>query len=310
MDAGALSALGDFLAAAVRLASPLALACLGLLFSFRSGLLNIGVEGMMLGGALAGAAGAAYFQSPWAGVGVAVFAGVLMGVLFAFLTVTSLADQVVVGTALNLAASGATTVLGRGALGASTEPASVHAFTVVPVPLLSHLPVLGPALFEQTPLVYLEIALVPACAFLLWRTNFGLTLRAAGEHPLAVESAGLSVIRTRYACAALDGALSSLAGAFLSLGIIGMFTNDMVAGRGFIAIAAVIFGRWTVTGAIAAALLFGAADAWSVRLQVGGVHVPYQFLLMVPYVLTLIAYAGFSGRAEQPAATGVPYRRA
>lgn len=310
MDARALSALGDFLAAAVRLASPLALACLGLLFSFRSGLLNIGVEGMMLGGALAGAAGAAYFQSPWAGVGVAVLAGVLMGVVFAFLTVTSLADQVVVGTALNLAASGATTVLGRGALGASTEPARVHAFTATPVPLLSHLPLLGPALFAQTPLVYLELALIPACAFVLWRTNFGLTLRAAGEHPLAVESAGLSVVRTRYACAALDGALSSLAGSFLSLGIIGMFTNDMVAGRGFIAIAAVIFGRWTVTGAMAAALLFGAADAWSVRLQVGGVHVPYQFLLMVPYVLTLIAYAGFAGHAEQPAATGIPYRRA
>jgi ABC-type uncharacterized transport system permease subunit len=265
---------------------------------------------MMLGGALAGAAGAAYFSSPWAGVAIALLAGAMMGLLFAFLTVTSLADQVVVGTALNLAASGATTVLGRGALGASTELARVHAFAGAPIPLLSSIPVLGPALFTQTPMVYLAIVLVPVCAFVLWHTSFGLTLRATGEHPLAVEAAGLDVIRTRYACAVLDGMLASLAGAFLSLSVIGMFTNDMVAGRGFIAIAAVVFGRWTITGALAASLLFGAADAFQVRLQVAGVHVPYQFLLMVPYILTLITYAGFVGRAEQPAATGVPYRRA
>lgn len=291
----------------MRLTTPIGLSAIGAVLSERSGVLNIGLEGMMLSGALAGVLGSHYLGGPWMGLGTAVAAGVLIGLLLGYLSVSLGASQIVAGVAINLLAFGLTTFLDRSLL----RPAGIEqvaAFHPVPVPYLVNLPLVGRALFMQNPLVYLMILLAPALTIFLFRTPWGLALRAAGENPRAADAAGISISRVRYLAVTASGAFAGMGGAFLSLGYLNLFTENMSAGRGFIALAAVIFGKWHPLGALGAAFLFGAADAFQLLAQTYNLAIPYQFPLMLPYVLTILALAGVVGRSTAPAAEGQPYR--
>lgn len=297
------------LAAAVRLATPILLAALGELFAERAGVLNIGLEGMMLCGALGGFLGSQATGNPWIGVLTGVFAGCLLALLFAYLTITLSADQVICGIMVNLLALGATGFLHRSIYGITTIIPSATPLKDWHIPYLSEIPFLGPILFQQNPMVYISIALVFVCWFILARTTWGLKIRAVGEYPQSADSVGVSVAKVRYAAVLGCGALAGMGGAFLSLGQLNMFVEHMTAGRGFIALAVVIFGRWHPLGALGASLLFGAAEALQIRIQALGIDIPFQFLAILPYALTVVALVSIAGRSVQPAALGLPYRR-
>lgn len=309
LDASWLTVATDFLQAAVRTASPIFIAAVGLVFTGRAGITNIGVEGTMLMGCLGAVVGSYYTGSAGLGLLVAMGVGLLLGLLFAYLVVTVKADQIVMGMAINLLGLGATTTFFRIIFKISTVPPQVPSFASLRIPLLADIPIIGPALFDQVPVVYLGFLLVAAAYGVLFRTTWGLNVRAVGEHPRAVDTVGINVFGVRYAACLVDGLMAGLAGGYLSLGLLHGFTENMVAGRGFIALAAVTFGRWNPLGALAASMLFGAGDALQLRLQAAGFHVPYQFMLMVPYVLTMVALAGLVGRSRPPAATGKAYER-
>lgn len=294
------------LTAGVRLASPLIFAALGGIFSERSGVINIGLEGMMIAGTFGAYLGAFLLQNPLGGVAGGVLAGALLGWLFAVLCIRFRADQVVLGTAVNIFALGLTSFFFR-AMYRAGIPASMPSFGKWPLPGLSNIPVVGEIFFNQVPLVYLAYVLVPLAALVLFRTTWGLKLRGVGEHPLAASTAGIHVLRVRYMAVILSGALAGLGGAFLSIGELSSYAEGLVAGRGFIALAAVIFGGWHPLRSAIACLLFGTADALQLRLQSMGLPIPYEFLLMFPYVLTLVTFVFFAGKASAPAALGKPY---
>lgn len=297
----------EFIAADLRTMTPILLAALGMLFSERAGMVNIGAEGILLIGALAGAAGSFFFGNVWIGAMVAMLAGALMALIFAYLTVSLYADQIVVGAGMNVLGLGLSTSIARVIFGVNTLPPKIDAYEIVPVPLLEKIPFLGGAFFQQKLLVYIAILLVPAVHFILYRTDIGLKIRAAGEHPKACDTLGINVFRIRYGTLLVSGLFLGLAGSYVSLGLLSFFTENMISGRGFIALAAVVFGKWKPRGLLFAALLFGAGDALQYRLQASGTTVPYQFLLMVPYVLTIAALIGVVGKARGPAARGKPY---
>lgn len=296
-----------FLSSAVRMATSILYAALGEMFSERAGVLNIGLEGVMLGGAFAAFMGASLSGSPWLGALAGLLIGLLLGLIHAFTSITLKVDQIVIGMAINIIVLGVTSYMNRVLYGLSFAPPQVKAFEVVPVPGLSQLPLVGPILFQQTLLVYLALLLVPLSWFIMFRTTWGLKVRAVGEHPRAADSLGVNVGRVRYAAVLTNGALAGLGGAFLCLGQLNLFVDGLTAGRGFIALAAVIFGKWNPFGALAAALLFGAADALQFRLQTLGTDIPYRLLLMLPYVLTIVALVGVVGRVGAPAGLGTPY---
>mgnify|MGYP005845804841 CR=1 FL=1 len=298
-----------FLLAAIRSASILLLASLGEVVAERSGVINIGLEGMMLAGALGGFLGSYYGGSPWIGVLVAIGVGALFGLIHAFMSVTLGVDQIVTGLALNLASLGATGFILKLTFGRVTVPPQAASFPFIKVPLLSKLPYLGPLLFSHTPLIYLALILVPLLWFVLFKTSAGLKLRAVGEHPLTADARGVNVFLVRYIGTIFGGAMAGLAGVQLSLGELSVFTENMTAGRGFIALASVILGKWNPFGVLGATLLFGAADVAQLRLQAIGLNVPQYFLLMVPYVITILVLAGAVGRANPPMALGVPYMK-
>ncbi len=299
--------LGPLLQSTVRNATPLVFAALGGLFSERSGVVNIGLEGLMLISAFAGVVGAHFSGSALIGLFTALGAGLSFALIHALMCVTFEADQIISGTAINLLAIGGTGFLMVEAFGAGGTSPRVESFESVAIPLLSDIPVLGPALFDQSILVYLMYALVPITYFVVFRTPFGLRLRATGEVPEAVDTAGVSVARMRYLGVALSGLLAAVGGAYLSMGILSAFTEGMTGGRGFIALAALIFGRWNPIGAAGAALLFGFALA--ITFQVNQEAVPIEFIEMIPALLTIVALAAFGGRAIAPAAIGKPYRK-
>jgi len=300
--------IASYLAAAIRLSVPLLLAGIGILFMSRSGILNIGMEGMVLIGALSGVLGAHYSGGAGAGLLFSMAVGGCIGLLFGFLVITTGADQVVIGTALNLLGLGITTVFGRSLLGMGQEAVKVDAIPIVGIPVLRDIPFVGEALFHQNLLAYAAYLLVPVVSFLFYKTQWGLQVRAVGEHPLAADTLGVRVHRIRYLCCMIGGMLAGVAGCSISLGILNQFTENMSAGRGFIALSAVIFGKWTPSGTMAAALLFGGADALQLRFRSFGIQIPYQFMLMFPYLLTMVTLAWFSGRNRQPAATAAPYK--
>ena len=297
------------LAAGLRLGTPILLGALGEVFAERSGVLNIGVEGMMLMGALAGVLGSKYAGTPWAGLLLGAIARLLMSLIHAFVSITLRADQIVSGVAINILALGLSTFLFRAAFGITILPVMVRSFKPLKIPVLSEIPVLGPVLFQQSVLVYIALLLVPVCWFVLIKTPLGLKIRTVGEHPQAADTVGISVARTRYFCTALGGALAGMGGCLLSIGQLNFFADNMTAGRGFIALAAVIFGKWSPYGVLGASVIFGVAEAIALRLQVRGLDIPYEFLFMLPYVLTIIALAGLVGRAEYPKALALPYKR-
>jgi general nucleoside transport system permease protein len=302
-----LGALGSLFASTIRNATPLVFAALGGMFSERSGVVNIALEGLMLIAAFAGVVGAWLSGSALVGLLFALAAGLLFALIHALMCITFEADQIISGTAINLLALGGTGFLMVLIFGSGGTSPRVAGFKEVPIPLLSDIPVIGPALFSQSLLVYLMYVLIPITFFAVFRTPFGLRLRATGEVPEAVDTAGVSVARIRYYGVALSGLLAACGGVYLSMGILSAFTEGMTNGRGFIALAALIFGRWNPIGAAAAALLFGFAQA--ITFQVSQEAIPIEFIQMLPYVLTIVVLAGFGGRAIAPAAIGKPYRK-
>jgi simple sugar transport system permease protein len=299
--------IGAVLAATIRNATPLVFAALGGMFSERSGVVNIGLEGLMLISAFAGVVGAFLSGSAWIGLLFAVGAGLLFGLVHAVMCVTFEADQIISGTAINLLALSGTAFLMVIVFNQGGTSPDVEKFDPVAIPLLSQIPVIGSALFYQSLLVYLMYAMVPITFFVLFKTPFGLRLRATGEVPEAVDTAGVSVARMRYYGVALSGMLAALGGVYLSMSLLSSFTEGMTAGRGFIALAAMIFGRWLPVGAFWSALLFGLGGALTIRVPPEAI--PNEFIQMIPYVLTIVVLAGFGGRAIAPAAVGKPYRK-
>ncbi len=301
-----LQIISSFIEADLRVAAPILIAAIGLLYMEKAGVVNIGAEGTMLIGALAGSIGAYIFQNPWMGALVAGMVGGLVGALFAFLVVTVKANQIVAGIAINIIALGGTTTLNRVFFGLNVSSASIPSFTKVAVPVLSGIPVIGP-LFNQFGLAYLAFLMVPFSYYLMKKTSIGLSIRSVGEHPEAADTAGINVFRIRYGTIIFGSMIIGVAGSYLSVGLLSFFSENMVSGRGFIALASVIFGKWNPYGILGATLLFGFGDALQIRLQAGGSAIPYQFLLMLPYLLTVAALAGFVGKAVPPKASSKPY---
>ena len=301
MDTGAL--VEGFLAAAVRVATPLLLAATGETIGQRSGVMNLGLEGIMLAGALAATIGADA-GGAWAGMAAAATAGMLLAGAFALVAIGARADQVITGTAITLGAIGLTGTIYRRAFGAAGAGLDLPTLSPVPVPLLSDLPVVGPALFAQPAPTYLALLAVPAAWWFLFRTRAGLALRATGE---AVEIARANGVRTRLVrgvTTVVGGGFAGLAGATLVLAQVGTFAERMTAGRGYVAIAIVVLGRWHPVAVAIASLVFGAAMALQFLFQTLGLGVPYQIFLMLPYALALLALAGVVGRVKAPADLG------
>jgi general nucleoside transport system permease protein len=299
--------LASLLASTIRNATPLVFAALGGMFSERSGVVNIALEGLMLIAAFAGVVGAWLSGSALVGLLFALAAGLLFALLHALMCITFEADQIISGTAINLLALGGTGFVMVLIFGGGGTSPRVSGFKEVAIPLLSDIPLIGPALFSQSLLVYLMYILVPITYFVIFRTPFGLRIRATGEVPEAVDTAGVSVARMRYYGVGLSGLLAALGGVYLSMGILSAFSENMTTGRGFIALAALIFGRWNPIGAAGAALLFGFGLA--VTFQVPQEAIPIEFIQMIPYILTIVVLAGFGGRAIAPASIGKPYRK-
>ena len=298
------NSLSDFLAASLRLSVPLAFAALGGLLSERSGVLNIGLEGMLLNGAFVSAAVALATGNPWLGVVAAFGTSGLVGWLHAYLCVTLRVNQLVSGLAINLTAAGLTTYGARLLFESGTV--RLPGIDPLPIPGLQNLPVLG-GLFNQDLLFYLLIVLLGGSSYGLFHTSWGLALRAVGNAPQAADTAGISVSRLRYVSVMLCGGLCGLAGAYLALVHVRFFTEGMSAGKGFIALAALIFGRWQPLATASACLLFGSTEALQLRIQALNLQIPYQFLAMLPYVTALLALVGIAGKAVPPAALGLPY---
>ena len=298
-----LAVAGGFLAAAVRVATPLLLAATGETVAQRSGVLNLGLEGMMLAGALAATVGATA-SGPWTGVALAVLAGMLLAGVFALVTIGARADQVIAGTAITLGAVGLTGTIYRQAYGAAGAGLDLPTLAPIPIPLLSALPVLGPALFSQPAPTYIGLLAVPVVWWLLFRTRIGLALRATGESAAVARASGVPTRLVRAAAVIMGGGFAGLAGATLVLAQVGTFAEKMTAGRGYVAIAIVVLGRWHPVGVAIAAFAFGAAMALQFLFQTLGLDTPYQLFLMLPYVLALLALAGVVGRVRAPADLG------
>jgi simple sugar transport system permease protein len=299
-----------WLAASLRLSGPVLLAALGETFAECSGVLNVGIEGTILLGALASFLTAYVTGTVWISLLAAMLTGIVFNLFLAWMYVTVRASQVVVGLVFNVLALGIAATIYRRALGESASPHSVAMFPPLHIPWLSDLPLLGPVLFGQTILLYLTLGLVLLAHVTLFRTRFGLALRAAGENPSAADAAGISVPRMRYIGVLIGGATAGMAGAYLVLAQVGLFRESIVSGQGFIALGIVIFGRWNPGKAALAALVFGACDALQLSLQLGGASIPPQLLESLPYIVTILAISGlFGGKAIQPAALMVPYSK-
>jgi simple sugar transport system permease protein len=298
---------GDFWQLALRDAALLSLPALGGVISERSGVVNIAMEGMMLTGAFFAVVASLAWNNAFLAVLVAMVAGGLMALIHAVISIRFNADQIISGFAINIAAIGLTTFLNAKLSNFQGLPqvSAGGRLPTVNIPVLSNIPFFGEVLFQQNIIVYVAMALLVIVNIILFRTRLGLRLRAVGEHPQAADTAGISVARIRYGAVIASGLLSGLAGAFLSIGIANIFNDNMTGGRGYIALAAMIFGKWTPWGAFAACVIFGLGDALGASSS--ALSVPLYFLQMAPYVLVLIVLAGLVGRSTPPAADGVPY---
>ncbi|MDN2583528.1 ABC transporter permease [Aquibium sp. ELW1220] len=300
----------SFWVAAIRIASPLIFATMGELICERAGVLNLGIEGIMAAGAFAGWFTVYSGGDLWTGVAVAAATGAAFGLLHATLTVPLGLSQHVVGIGVTLLATSITYFTYRLALPTVTSPPKIEPFQPLPIPVLSDIPILGEALFSQTPLTYLAFVTVAVVGWGLYRTPLGLAVRAAGENPAAVEAQGLSVTAIRIGAVMAGSALMAIGGAFLTMSAFNSFFFEMINGRGWICIALVVFGSWRPGKALLGAILFAAFDAYQIRLQqvTGGV-VPYQLFLMLPYVLSILALVLVARRATYPKALMVPYQK-
>ncbi|MCB9420010.1 MAG: ABC transporter permease [Ardenticatenaceae bacterium] len=293
-----------FLQATIRMAVPLILTGIGILYTERCGILNIGVEGSMLVGTFAAVAGSMATGNIYIAVLCAMLAGGILSLAFAYLTINRRADQLVAGFGINLFAGGLTLTL-MPYLNANRTRAVL--FPVIDTGFLKNIPLLGSILFDQSIAVWLAIILTPISAWVLYKTTWGLNLRAVGENSKAVATAGLSVIRLRYTGVLVGGLFAGLGGAALALNDLGFFVPNMTQSRGFIVLAALVVGRWNPYYFALVCLLFGAADALQLRAQSFGSVLPYQFYLMLPYLLTIAALAGLVGKTKAPKEYSKPY---
>lgn len=305
----------SMLASSVRLATPIIIGALAGIWCERTGVVNIAIEGMMLTGACFGFVAYSLLgpsmsgeQALFLGVIVAVLAGGVMAALHAWLSITFKTDQIVSGTVINILAVGLTSFMRREVLLAAQD-AGRATIQAVPIPILKDIPILGEVFFSGKPIFYLMFVLLILTHVMLFYTRWGLRTRAVGENPHAADTLGINVRRTRWINVLIGGMIAGLAGAWLTLETAGTFDDNMTAGRGFIALAAMIFGKWLPFGAFGGSLLFGFSSALETRFQILNVTLPPQFLLMTPYVVTIVVLAGLVGRSRAPAADGVPYEK-
>jgi simple sugar transport system permease protein len=295
---------------ALLLSVPLIFGAMAGVISERSGVINIAIEGQLLAGAFVSGVLASLFTNNWIGLFFAPFAGALIALLLAVFAIKYGIDQVILGFVLNVLVIGLTNFFYKKLLIPYQDDwNSAVAFVPIEIPLLSKIPVIGPIFFAQSIIVYLMYIVVTLIHITLFKSKWGLRTRAVGEHPTAAESVGINVNRLRFKNVILAGAIAGLGGAFFTLGAVGTFSKEMTAGKGFIALAALIFGRWSPMGAVAAALIFGFADNLQGLLTIIGTPIPSEFMLMAPYIATIIAVSGFIGKVRAPAADGIPYKR-
>ncbi len=305
-DGKSFSLLG-MLRTTVAASTPIAFGALSGVMCERVAVINIGIEGMLLTGAfMAAFVGTIY--NPWMGILAATVSGGVLGLALAVLAIRYHVDQIIAGVVINIFALGLTSFLTTQVLAGNFDRFnSPGVLTSIAIPFLSDIPILGPVLFNQNVFVYALWLITASMTYGLFRTRWGLRSRAVGEHPKAADTLGINVFRTRYVNVVLGGCIAGFGGAFFTLGAVGVFNQGMSGGRGFIGLAAMIFGRWHPVGALGAALVFGFADSLQVRLSILDSGIPSEFLLMAPYLVTIVVVAGVVGRARPPAADGQPY---
>lgn len=297
----------EFLITMLRLAVPLLLCTSGALFSEKSGVINIGLEGLMLNGALFGVLGSYLTGSPYVGALMAMVLSMLISLLFAYFAISVKANQIVLGVAINIICSGLTICLNRLLL-TSNNVLKVNSFQNCPIPGLSKIPVIG-CLFNQTIIAYIAYILVFVGWFVYYKTNIGLKIRAVGDHPTACDTVGINVKRLRYGTVMFSGIMAGLAGAYISTGQLSNFSEDMVSGRGFIAYAAVVFGNYTPLGVFGACMVFAIGMALQYRFQAMDTVISYYFWMMIPYIITIVAMCIYSKKSNAPRFSGVAYEK-
>ncbi len=299
--------LGGLMNSTLNKAVPLTLGAMSGVLCERAGVVNIAIEGMMLMGAMVGALIGSVTGNIWIGVLAAVLSGLILGGIHAVLSIRYLLDQIISGTVINIFAGGMTAFISAKFMAKYQELNNPGILQPFEIPLLVKIPIIGPIFFNNNIFVYAMFFFLIVLTVGLFSTRWGLRLRSVGEHPKAADTLGINVFRTRYMAVMLGGMMAGFAGAYFTLGSVGRFDEFMTAGRGFISLAAMIFGNWTPFGAFGAALLFGFAEALASKLAILGVQIPSEFLLMTPYIVTMIVLAGFVGRGQMPAADGQPY---
>ncbi len=299
--------LAGMLSSAVLLSVPITLGAFSGVLSERAGVVNIAIEGMMLMGSMVGALIGSVTNSAWIGLLGAILSSVLLALIHAVLSIKYRINQVISGTVINIFSAGMTAFLSQKFLQANQALNSPPIFPRIPLPGLAHIPILGPILFNTNLFVYIMFILLIIIQVALFSTRWGLRLRSVGEHPKAADTLGIDVIKTRYMAVLLSGIVAGIGGAFFTLGSVGRFDEGMTAGKGFIGLAAMIFGNWTPIGSLGAGFLFGFADAIGSKLSLLGSAIPAQIMGMAPYLITMIVLAGFIGKGHAPAADGEPY---
>ena len=301
--------ISGLLGAMMRMATPIIFATLGEIIAERAGVLNLGIEGIMLMGAMTGFLVTLLSGSLWIGVLAAALVGMALALLMAFLAVYLGLSQHVSGLGITIFSTGLAMFIYRLHFGSPTVPPTVEPFKQLAVPVLSSIPVIGPGLFHQYSLTYIAWLLVLAISIILYKTNIGLKIRTVGENPVVADTVGVNVNLTRTLCLVAGGALMGVGGSFLTLAHQNMFLMDVIGGRGWVAIAMVIFGNWDPFKGTLGALIFGFLDGLQLRLQGLGFHIPFHIFLMIPYLLTIVALIGVSRKASVPAGLLKPYRR-
>lgn len=301
--------LAGMLASAVLLAVPITLGAFSGILSERAGVVNIAIEGMMLMGSMIGALIGSITNNTWIGLLGAILSGLILSALHAVLSIKYKINQIISGTVINIFAAGMTAFISQKYLQTNQALNSPPLFTRIPIPGLASIPLIGPIFFNTNVFVYLMFILLVVIQVALFSTRWGLRMRSVGEHPRAADTLGIDVIKTRYMAVLLSGLVAGLAGGFFTLGSVGRFNEGMTAGKGFIGLAAMIFGNWRPLGAIGAGFLFGFADAIGSKLSLLGSAIPPQIMAMAPYLITMIVLAGFIGKGDVPAADGEPYEK-
>ena len=291
-------------------ATPIALAALSGMYSERSGVVNIGIEGMMLVGAFTSVVAASVTDSMLLGIIGGIMAGMVFGLLHAVLSIRFKVNQIVSGAGIIILALGLTSFLHRTVLELNTELNSPGpAIPAKLIPILGEIPVIGPLLFNQSPIIYALFVMIIATRIIMYQTRWGLRTRSVGEHPRAADTLGINVFKTRYVSVLISGAIAGLAGTYMAIGAAGRFNEGMTAGKGFLGLAAMIFGNWNPGGAFFGSLIFGFFDSWQEKLSILQVGIPTELLGMAPYLATMVVLAGIVGRSRMPAADGQPYEK-